>query len=239
MQIKILPFTVFVWGIPWETRTNHSVHHLIPFSFSLSAAHHLPLALIALLIFPLTRGYEKRGWRIREKKQYKLSKSHWPTSADVSLGIHISAEELGAEIPPHLHHFSRHPLLFLFQLEAIFLHIPCLILCYHDSALCKWINALLWRNQSFLGGALSPLLTAAEEAWHWHFERHRLLLMNLAAQTRLRRLNIARPWDRKWNYDRPIQSTNMARQSRSRKRERQLKSFFLLSPSLWDCGWPC
>lgn len=82
---------------------------------------------------------DKRVWKERvenkgEKKQYKLSKSHWPTSADVSLGIHISVEELEAEIPPHLHHFSRHPLLFLFQLEAIFLRIPCLILCYHDSA---------------------------------------------------------------------------------------------------------
>lgn len=46
------------------------------------------------------------GGEEKKKKHHKLSKSHWPTSPDISLGIHVSAKELEEEMfshsPPHL-----------------------------------------------------------------------------------------------------------------------------------------
>lgn len=70
------------------------------FSLTLRSSSSSPL-LIALLIFHWQESMRREGGE-REKKthQHKLSKSHWPTSADISLGIHISAKELGEEMPP-------------------------------------------------------------------------------------------------------------------------------------------
>lgn len=163
-QIQISSLFYFVWVShtqlvrdPREPQTTTQPVFMSPpsthpfLSLALSSSSSSPL-LIALLIFPLTSEYEKGGGG-KKKKHHKLSKSHWPTSPDISLGIHVSAKELEEEM------FSHFPPSSLFQLEAIFLASRIWSCVSTSSTLYKWINALLWHNRRF--GALSPLLTVA------------------------------------------------------------------------------
>lgn len=85
------------------------------YSLTLRSSSSSPL-LIALLIFHWQESmWREGGRRKKKKKQHKLSKSHWPTSPDISLGIHISAKELEEEMFSH------------FSLLSIFLTAPLLL----------------------------------------------------------------------------------------------------------------
>lgn len=128
------------------------------FSLTLRSSSSSPL-LIALLIFHWQESMRREGGEEEKKKQHKLSKSHWPTSPDISLGIHISAKELEEMFspppqPPPIFLTTPPPSLSL-SAGSHFPHIPYLILHEHYSTLYKWINALPWHNQRYR--ALSPL----------------------------------------------------------------------------------